>query len=167
MVGHLPELIGPLALVDKRRRLTGALPLSMMASLNDLLFGNAGEAFVDLRFEKDGRVSAVLGRIKADFELQCQCCLSPIPWHVDSEIRLGIVGSIEEANLLPDDFEPLLLDEEFIPLTRIVQEELILAIPQIPQHASCKLPGADKAERVEPSDGPQRQKPFADLANFK
>jgi uncharacterized protein len=80
---------------------------------------------------------------------------------VDSIVRLGIVRSLDEADLLPESFEPLLLEEEIIPLADIVQEELLLAIPAIPQHPQC---GRAPQEGVKPKN--QRENPFAVLADL-
>lgn len=163
MFEHLPEFIDPLALVDKRRQFKGSLPLSKMSRLQDLLLSKDGEVRVELRFEKDGRIAAVLGNIAADVELQCQCCLGLIPWHVSSAVRLGVVMSIDEANILPESYEPLLLEGETILLADIVQDELLLAIPPIPQHSQCQLPMTSNA--VETST--KRKNPFALLSDLK
>jgi uncharacterized protein len=162
MFEHLPEFVDPLVLVDKRRRFKGAFPLAKMPRLQDVLLTNAGEATFELNFTKEGRVAAVLGGIEAELELQCQCCLEPIRLHLSSEVRLGIVRSIAEADLLPESFEPLLLEEETMRLADIVQDELLLAIPLIPQHAQCKRSSAEARK-----SGGERENPFAALADFK
>lgn len=162
MSEHVPELIDPLALVEKRRQFKGAVPLSRLLRLHDLLVSLEGDARFELSFTKEGRVAAVLGKVEADLQLQCQCCLRAIPWCVSSKVRLGIVRSIDEANLLPESFEPLLLEQETIPLADIVQDELLLAIPPIPQHSRCDwaLNGMTRLSE-------ERSNPFAVLADFK
>ena len=162
MVEHLPEFIDPLALADTQRQFTGSLPLAKMSRLRDMLLSREGNARLELSFRKEGRVAAVLGRVEAELELQCQCCLSPLRWPVSNEVRLGIVRSLEEANLLPESFEPLLLEAETIPLVDIIQDELLLAIPVIPQHVQCEgLLAGDG------NPGKPRENPFAVLADFK
>lgn len=166
MVGHFPEFIDPLALVEKRRQFKGSLPFSKMPHLQDWLLSREGEAKFDLRFEKEGRIAAVTGKVEAELELQCQCCLEGIPWRVSSEVRLGIVRSIDEADLLPADYEPLLLEgDEAIPLADLVQDEIMLAIPPIPQHERCSMLSPEPAEVVPEPKG--RKNPFAVLAELK
>jgi len=161
MLQHLPELVDPLALADKRRQFKGSLPLAKLSRLQDVLSNRVGEVRFELNFGKEGKIAAVQGRVEAELELQCQCCLQPVQWRVDSVVRLGIVKSIDEANLLPESFEPLLLEEEIIPLADIVQEELLLAIPTIPQHPQC-----DGVLTIREKPKNERENPFAVLADL-
>ncbi len=149
----------------KRRQFKGSLPLSQMSRLQGLLFGQEGEVGFDLRFGKDGRIAAVTGSVRAELRLQCQCCLGSIPWAVNSQVSLGVVRSIEEADRLPEGYEPLLLEGNTIALADIVQDELLLAIPAIPQHEQCG-PDAPREKKTLPETS-QRPNPFAVLANLK
>jgi len=165
MVEHLPELIDPLALAEKNRQFKGHLPLSKMTRIQDVLLRREGEVSFELRFGKDGKFAVVTGMVEADLELQCQCCLGPIAWTVSSRVNLAVVSSIDEADLLPDAYEPLLLEEDSIPLADIIQEELLLAVPTIPQHGQCEA--SAPRERVPMPTIPQRPNPFAVLAKLK
>ncbi len=165
MVEHLPEIIDPLALAEKRRQFKGVLPLSKMSGLQDVVMNLEGEARVELSFGRDGRFATVKGVVEAELQLQCQCCLEPIDWVVSSRLSLGVVRSVEEANLLPDIYEPLLLEENDIPLADIVEAELLLAIPTIPQHDRCE-PVAQVEKEAAP-EAPDRPNPFAVLAKLK
>ena len=165
MVEHLPEYIDPLALADKHRRFKGSFPLSKMTRLQDVLLDQAGEVKFELEFGKDGKYAVVTGVVKAELVLQCQCCLGSIPWTVNGPVSLAVVGSIDEADLLPDSYEPLLLEEQSIPLSDIVQEELLLAVPTIPQHEKCGVSMAKPSEPVQ--EAPKRPNPFAVLAKLK
>ena len=165
MAEHLPEFIDPLVLVEKRSEFKGSLPLSQMSRIQELLFDREGEVGFELRFGKEGRIAAVTGSVRAELQLQCQCCLGSIPWTVNSVVSLGVVRSIDEADLLPESYEPLLLDEDSLSLADIVQEELLLAIPTIPQHERCG-PVGPPAQETAP-EPPKRPNPFAVLANLK
>ena len=165
MLEHLPEFIDPLALVDKRRHFKGSLPLSQMSRLHDLLFDREGDVGFELRFGKEGRIAAVTGSVQAELKLQCQCCLGSIPWTVSSIVNLGVVRSIDEADRLPEGYEPLLLEGDTLPLADILQEELLLAVPAIPQHERCG-PADPLVKGVTP-ESPKRPNPFAVLANLK
>ncbi len=165
MVEHLPERIAPLALVEKRRQFKGSLPLSQLVRLQDVLLNPEGEVRFALRFEKHGKLSMVTGIVEAELELQCQCCLGPIAWPVSSRVKLAVVSSIDEADLLPESYEPLLLEEETMPLAVIIQEELLLAIPSIPQHGQCEA--SAPREMAQTPYAPKRPNPFAALAELK
>ncbi|MFM8333478.1 MAG: YceD family protein [Candidatus Methylumidiphilus sp.] len=136
-----------------------------MPRLVDLLLDKEGQASFELSFGRDGKVAAVVGKVEASLVLECQCCLGAIPWAVRSEVRLGVVKTIAEADLLPESYEPLLLEGDTIPLADIVQEELLLAVPSIPQHAQCgpAVP-APQEMAMEPA---KRPNPFAVLAKLK
>jgi uncharacterized protein len=163
MHGHLPEFIDPLQLVDKERRLKGTIPLSRLPSLSDVLLSQGGGVAIDLAFGKRDGIAAVTGRVEAILELECQCCLNSLPWPVKSHVRLGIVHSIDEAKRLPEDYEPWLLGEtDLIPLVDIIQEELLLAIPVIPQHSGCAFPTVKEFHTTGRQDGV-----FTDLAKLK
>jgi uncharacterized protein len=167
MVEHLPEFIDPLVLAEKRRQFKGSLPLTKMSRLHDVLLERDGAVDFELRFEKDGKIAAVSGIVQAALVLQCQCCLEAIAWPVKTRVKLAVVSSIDEADLLPESYEPLLLEGETMPLADIIQEELLLAIPAIPQHDNCApaLPPSQRKEAV--SEAPKRPNPFAILAELK
>jgi uncharacterized protein len=165
MVEHFPEFIDPLALAEKRRHFKGILPLSKMARLQDVLAEREGEVGFELRFGKDGKVAAVTGRVEAELQLRCQCCLGPLPWSISSPFSLGVVRSLEEADLLPESYEPLLLETDTIAFVDIVQDEILLALPVIPQHEHCENAGPKQPEFVVPT--PKRPNPFAVLAELK
>ncbi|HYE37057.1 YceD family protein [Methylocaldum sp.] len=161
MLDHLPDLIDPLEFAEKKRRIAGSMPLSKMDRIRDIVLNGESKVKVELEFKKEGRSTVVSGWVEADLKLECQCCLEPLDWPVHSEVHLGIVSSINEGNLLSEPLEPLLLDETgVIDLADIVQDELLLAIPSIPQHSHCVSPKAETAVD-------SRENPFAVLAQLK
>ncbi|QXP84273.1 YceD family protein [Methylococcus sp. ANG] len=164
MPPHLPEFVDPLDFADKRRRVVGELPLALLDRIQEFLFERAGNIRVELDFGKDGRWSVVTGRVEADLVLQCQLCLDPLPWSVRLQVSLGVVASLDEADRLPESYEPLLFDGGApIRLSDLVQDELVLAIPPIPQHPDCR-----EAAHAGPRPAVrQRENPFAVLAQLK
>jgi uncharacterized protein len=168
MVDHLPEFIDPLALAEKRRQFKGSLSLSKMPRVQALewLSERNTEVGFELRFEKDGKVVVVIGRVEAELQLQCQCCLGVLPWSVHSPVKLGVVKTLAEADLLPESYEPLLLEEDNIALVDIVQDEILLALPTIPQHGTCE-PARQTQKKETAPDSPKRPNPFAVLAELK
>jgi len=161
MLDRLPDSIDPLEFAEKKRRIVGSIPLNKMERIRDRVLNGEGEAKVDLEFKKEGRRAVVSGGVEADLKLECQCCLEPLDWPVRSEVHLGVVSSIDEGNLLPEPLEPLLLDETgVVDLVDIVQDELLLATPSIPQHSHCASPKTE-------TDADSRENPFAVLAQLK
>lgn len=161
MPDHLPDVVDPVACAEKNRHLRGVLAVNQMDRLADMLLDTQGFVTVDLRFSKEGRMSCIRGYVEAELVLQCQCCLEPLAWPIRSDVNLGVVGSVDESRLLPDSMEPLLIGAGCgVSLADIVQDELLLGVPVIPQHQNCD--SATPAAAV--SDRPH---PFAGLAQFK
>lgn len=168
MLDHLPDMLDPFEFVEKKRRIKGKVPFAGMDRLNDAVLNRDGAANIDLEFKREGRIAAVTGRIDAEFVLRCQCCLEALPWPVGSELHLGVVRSIDEANILPEGFEPLLVESDsLVALVDIVQDELLLAMPTIPQHEECG--SSPKRPEVKPvaAVAETRKNPFAALAQLK
>ncbi len=138
MSRHLPDLIDPLAWVDKGWRWQGKVPLARLPRLVRMIVNPDSEAEVDLTFARKGQVAAITGKVCANLEVVCQRCLEPLRIDVCSAVNLGVVSSIDEGNRLPEPYEPLLLEQARIPFGDIVEDELILAIPPIPRHAHCE-----------------------------
>jgi uncharacterized protein len=170
MLDRLPEYVDPLQLADKRAELKGKIPLNSMDRLAESLLSDAGTVAVDLFFGREGRLAKIEGHIEAILELECQNCLQAMEWPVSADIKLGIVTSIDQADRLPEDYEPLLIKEEKIPLKDIVEDELLLALPTFPKHQhACSVPDADFNKKDELSDEEQSapENPFSILAKLK
>jgi len=120
-----------------------------------------GEVAVALRFGKDGRLPFLGGTVEAELELECQCCLEPLPLRVSSEFRLGLVDSLEAAGRLPEQYEPLLVEGDQLAIADIVQDELLLAIPYCPQHEQCRA-----LVQQNPPATAERENPFGILADL-
>ncbi|BCX82282.1 conserved hypothetical protein [Methylomarinovum caldicuralii] len=163
---RLPELIDPLQCVAKGRHWVGRLPLARLPRLVDMITNPDEAVTVDLRFERRDRVAAVTGSVRGELEVTCQRCLAPLRIAVDSPVSLGVVTSIEEGDRLPDAFEPLLLEEDRIPFSDIVEDELILAIPDIPKHAHCR-PAKTSSADAGVEEAAAADNPFAALAQLK
>jgi uncharacterized protein len=161
MFDRLPDSFDPLEFVEKKRRIKGSVPLAGMDRVRDALLSQEGDAKVDLRFGREGRIAAIAGEVDAELVLQCQCCMEALLWPVHSEVRLGVVGSVDEADRLPEEYEPILVESGGrVALVDIVQDELLLAIPSIPQHSECGS--------VKPKETSNRaEHPFAVLAQLR
>ncbi len=158
---RLPELIDPLLCAAKGRHWQGKLALGRLGRLADMIANPAeDEVELDLRFHRDGRTPVVTGHVRAGLKVTCQRCLEPVDIAVDQAVNLGLVTSLDEGALLPEDYEPLLVGQERIRLADIVEDELILAIPLIPRHERCEMRGIRK-------DALERPNPFAVLADLK
>jgi uncharacterized protein len=80
------------------------------------------------------------------------------------------VSSIDQANRLPEDFEPLLVEGDTIPLTDLIEDELLLSLPTYPKHQhSCFAANSDKIKTTTsvPDSSSLPENPFSILATLK
>ncbi|MEC4747805.1 YceD family protein [Methylomicrobium sp. Wu6] len=162
MLARLPKYIDPLHLADKRSELKGELSLKDFGRLGDMLSDTTGNVVIDLFFSREGRLVKIEGKIETHLQLVCQNCLKALDWPVQAEVHLGIVNSLEQVDRLPPDFEPLFIEEEKILLQNIIEDELLLNLPQYPKHPEpCKIedtgsrtPGQAEADRQKKQDNP-------------
>lgn len=170
MQNRLPEIINPLHLADKRGELHGQLPLNSLVRLSEKLVNNEGVVDVSLYFGRDGRVPFVEGKIETTLFLVCQTCLSGVAFKVENAVKLGIVTDIEYVERLPLAYEPLLLeDTETMLLSTLVEDELLLSLPDYPKHDDdCSVEGVAK-DIISAFDdlAPKKPNPFSVLAHLK
>jgi uncharacterized protein len=170
MLARLPEYIDPLHLADKRGELKGQIPVSSLDRLADVLFNDTGAVAVDLFFGREGRLAKVEGEIEAVLELKCQNCLQAVQWPVKNTVKLGIVTSIDQADRLPEEYEPLLVDEEKVLLKNIIEDELLLILPTFPKHQHDCLahnPAINKEDFLPDGQQSPPENPFSILAKLK
>ena len=170
MLDRLPEYIDPLHLADKRGELKGLIPLKSLDRLAEMLANDTGTIAVDLFFGREGRLAKVEGHIEAILELKCQNCLQAVEWHINCAIKLGIVTSIDQANRLPEDYEPLLVEEGKIPLKNIIEDEILLVLPAFPKHQHTCLMlgvGSNNTDSLGSDEQSSLENPFSILAKLK
>ncbi|MDO9106618.1 MAG: YceD family protein [Methylovulum sp.] len=170
MLDRLPEYIDPLHLADKRGALKGRIPLDSLNRLADMLHNDEGSVAVELFFARKGRLAFCEGKIEAVLALRCQNCLGAVEWPVSSSVKLGIVSSIDQADKLSEDYEPLLVEEGNILLKDIIEDELLLVLPTFPKHQNLCFASSlndSKAESLSGGDSSSLKNPFSILANLK
>jgi uncharacterized protein len=175
MSAPLPEKLDPWRAVQFRATFAGEAVLDALPRLAAAASGAAGPARYTLRFEVDAQGRAVvLGRVSMALRLICQRCLGEVEVAVDAPIALGLVraaGDPQRLGLaqvpgLPDHLDPLPLGDEPVCVMDWIEDELLLAIPQVPMHppGHCEVGIA-----AAPDDGTMAQvrSPFAALAALR
>ena len=171
MSTRLPERIDPLRLANRGTRLAGELPLSAMERLIAVVHQATETARVELEFDldADGR-ARIAGRVSTVVQLLCQRCLKPVAWPVERSVGLTAVESPSQADNLAQDMDPLICGEAALKLLDIIEDELLLALPQEAKHreGQCAVRhqwsyGDDDSGELERP----RDNPFAVLAQLK
>ena len=135
MPNHFPEQISPYQWAANGTSIEQTLPISRFERAQSMLIDQQGELTIDLQFGVDEANTAFLrGELKANVSLQCQRCMEPAPTPIKSQFKIGLVHSEEEGDRLPEEYDPLIADERDFSLLRLVEDELILAIPVVTSH---------------------------------
>jgi len=182
----LPDLLDPRKAVAQGAAFEGTIEVERLPRLCELLWrteaGSAKAQFEPttaafrLEFGRDDdRRPVVTGRIQSLLPLRCQRCGQGFNLRVDAEVNLALAAGIDEANALPDGYDPLLVEDRLMRPSELIEDELILAIPAIPRHPDdeCEPPTvasptvrADESVAPNPERGPS-QHPFASLAALR
>jgi len=153
MLNHLPDLIDPVRLVEKRRDFQGVIQIGQMARIRDLVLNEEDKVAVKLSFRKEDGISALFGSIETELLLECQRCLKPLALPVSQGFQLGVISSLDEVDMLPDTFEPLLVDDKATRVKELIEDELLLVLPMVPRHDQCDV-GSQNRPVEENKDNP-------------
>ncbi|MBI3561396.1 MAG: DUF177 domain-containing protein [Gammaproteobacteria bacterium] len=167
---RLPHQLDPFRLAEAGVLLSGSLPLAQLRRLTPLLADDQGEIRLALQFDIDElKVPCMTGRIEADLQLACQRCLEPYLYKVAHNLALAWVRSDLEIERLPTRYEPYLVEATPVMLNDVIEEELLLALPQVPLHPdqSCSSKVVANAPQSTTAAVESRANPFAVLANLK
>lgn len=161
MSRDFPDWVDPAKAAAARREFHGTVPLARLERLEGLLADDRGVAEFQLAFSEDGdRQVRVDIRVSAEVSLICQRSLQPYQEKLDARSVVGIVADDAAAAALPSDYEPVICADNRVWLMRLVEEELLLALPLIPRDPQAK------PVRCEQPDG-GGNRPFAGLAKLK
>jgi uncharacterized protein len=173
MLSLLPDFADPLRLCELGKVYEGAVPLAELPRLAPLLTSSEGEAAFALAFYTDAeRRPTVKVTVHAKLPLRCQRCLGSMRQEVSSDSVLVVVSGTDEAQRLPDDVDPLMLENAKMDLRSLIEDDLILAIPTAPTHrpedCSVKLSEVNAQQLPERSSNEDKPaNPFAALADWK
>jgi len=170
MMGRLPDFIDPIRLAKRGEYLAGQMDLRGMDRLLSMLVSGQGMLDVQLAFDiDDAGIRNIRGQIQTDVTVTCQRCLKPMDYALEADVMLGIIKHRDQADKLPDCYEPLLIEMDEVSLRDIVEDELILAMPVTPMHDKdeCQSIAAYTRQDTDTADKAKRKNPFAVLADLK
>jgi uncharacterized protein len=174
-MSRVPDYLDPWRAAEQGRRLEGTIALAELPRVLDLLVNPEGGVRFELEFFRDDkRRSCVRGRVTATLELRCQRCLGPLAFQVGATLLLGLVQGFDEAERLPEEYDPLIVEGDRVRPVELVEDELILALPQVPMHApheACADGAMRQALTAAPAAGEpgeeEADNPFQVLAQLK
>ena len=167
MSKEYPDWFDPRKAAEGRRTFAGSMRLDRMSRLSPLLAEAMGEArFVaSIEFDSQGRVTIRI-EVEASLPLICQCSLEPYLEAVHRKSLLGVIEDISEEALMPDNYEPVIMQRGRLSMLELVEDELLLGLPQVPRNPEFdagQLPAASSDMTHAESGDSNVQQPFAGL----
>ena len=155
----IPEHIDPFRFAEQSLQLDGVVRVADMHRLNSSLTSHDNTVAVNLQFGVDEQgITYLKGHIATRLELQCQRCMEPFKYEIMSNFVIGIVNTLDEANSLPEHYEPALAKEGNLALRDLIEDEVILNLPIIPRHepenCNVKLPLKDSGWEKSKDENP-------------
>jgi uncharacterized protein len=159
-------------LVGTETTLDFTIPFSELPRVSHELTSKDGEAKGHVRFSRQQGQAVADLEVSAQPEVVCQRCMQPMRWPVKVKSRVALVSDYDSADRVPQEMEVFLVEADSVSVRDLVDEEVMLALPNVPRHAEdnecarrkVQLPG----QPDEPEDAPdlQVQKPFAQLGEL-
>lgn len=143
-----------------------AVQLAELTGLCSVRPGLGGQVSGRAHFARERGVAVAQLTMKGTAILECQRCMKPLKLGVDTDVRVGLVGSEMEAGRVPADLEAMLAPGGRIGIDELVTEELLLSLPSVPLHGEgdvCLAPAPPSPGR-EPEG--ETHKPFARLGEL-
>jgi uncharacterized protein len=164
MISAISSMADAQKLASVGRILEGTLLLGDSPRLNGLVIQPFGQVSYKLTFFTDvvGR-ACVRVKFSGHARLLCQRSLEGFDHPIESDTQLGFIAKEEEESALMPDFDPILIGHDPIEFLSLVEDELILLIPQVPVNPALEdatSPGVWQAK------APEKANPFADLGSL-
>ncbi len=156
----IPEHIDPFRYAEQSLGLDGTLKIADMQRLcANVIANNDAMVSAHLQFGVDEQsITFLKGHLETTLSLQCQRCMEPFIYGIITNFVLGIVNTLDEANALPERYEPALAKEGHLALRELIEDEIILNLPIIPRHepedCHVKLPLTDSGWKQGKGENP-------------
>ncbi len=163
------KLIAAGAEISAREPLRKFARLATMLAEGDAAETSDVEVKLHLYVDESG-IKRIDGEVHAVVTVLCQRCLRPMPLPIDSAFSVGVVWSDDEAERLPKQLEPYVVEEGPHDIRDLIEDELILCVPYASYHDDVNCAGeyrqgsAEEPVEAEPEAKPN---PFKVLEQLK
>lgn len=135
MQPKLPEQLDFVQAARKASKINGYWPISRLERLAAMVLDDQAAIEAELEFDVQGRLRTVSGHVNATLTVTCQRCMQPMTLDLDTHFKLALVSDESKAGLLPEEYEPLMLDEDNrVNIPVMLEDELLLAVPLVALH---------------------------------
>jgi uncharacterized protein len=166
----LPISVDPVRAAQKRLELDARIPKQLMSRLAESTISVHSDINTSFTFDIDRQKLRIFhGKANVAVELICQRCNAPMIYQCEAEFTYCPVHNEEQENNLPDAYEAIYYDENGeVNLHQVVEDELILTLPQIAKHAIEECQQSEfELTFGEIDEEEQRPNPFEALAKLK
>jgi len=170
MSREYPDWISPNRAAEGKRMFSGTIPLARMKRLAPLLVDTQGEASFTAAFRTDLDQRIIIDlQVEAALPLICQASLEVYDEQVRRRSELVVIDDDNEQFELPDSYEPVSTEHGRLALASLVEDELLLALPQIPRKPGLKevvYSTGGQAVKSETLPEGSRKNPFSALQDM-
>lgn len=161
-----PDWVNPWTAAEGQRQFAGSMPLCQMPRLLPLLDSEKGTVRFEMSFQLDqDRRPGIELQVSGSLPLLCQRSLQQYLEPVSRHSVVYVVETLAEQDLLSADAEPVLVEEGRVSLKRLVEDELLLAIPLVPRNPEVEeVELSTGSHELEEDDNYQA---FAELEKLK
>jgi uncharacterized protein len=92
---------------------------------------------ISLQYAKDIEGVYIDSVIKVKCQLLCEFCLSIFTFSLHSKSRFRPVLTLEATREISQDDEPILYEDGFINTINMIEDDVLLAIPNYPRCSDC------------------------------
>jgi len=164
MSREFPDWINPWSAAEGRRIFRGTLPLKWLRRLSGLLAADDGAAEFRAAFFLDTDHRPVIElSVSAELPLLCQASLEPYRETVTRKTTLAVVAAEHEIATLPGHYEPVIAHGGRLALADLVEDELLLGMPQVPRRPGLEWVIHEAGETTPAEGEGDSRKPFAGL----
>jgi uncharacterized protein len=145
-----PGVIDGLAFARGGSQVQGVLPEKALPRLAEAV-SRVGEVSYAVRggFNERDKPS-IRVEARADLELTCQRCLEAMVLPISVVAELELSEDEREIAQAEDDIDRVLATPA-MQVAQLVEDELLLALPDVPKHAACAAPGDAVGGKGRPS----------------
>ncbi|GAA3951634.1 YceD family protein [Allohahella marinimesophila] len=150
----LPARIDADSYCDRRISLNGNLQVRQLKRLDKVLLDSSSQTVNGIfEFDRDElKQSIVRGTISASVFAECQRCGQAVGLNIEAARVFGLARSEADFEAMPVEYEPVLLDKGSLELHTLVEDELLLTVPQFVYHEPLPVEGDTGDLLLKPCD---------------
>lgn len=166
--GSLPLYVEPFRLCDADGHLSGGVTAAQLQRISEFDVGTTDDVEVVLHFSRDaeGR-NRVNGTVDTVVHTTCERCLQPLDVKLHADVALMLMAAGGKVPETVEDVNIVEVEDERLSLVTLVEEEVLLALPQFPMHEACDMVAYDRDSGAAKAKPEQKANPFDVLAQLK